>query len=133
MEQRQKLERRMLHTKSELQSMKCNVSNLSVLLEARTKFIQTGLVDVSEKKKKSLKFYVKLNNFTKCFLFSFTILIIYFQADVANELEEDVSSLQVRCDELALQVTQLTQGKGNLILLLKRGLLRITLLSLAPQ
>ena len=51
MEQRQKLERRMLHTKSELQSMKCNVSNLSVLLEARTKFIQTGLVDVSEKKK----------------------------------------------------------------------------------
>ena len=72
--------------------------------------------------------------YKNCFLFfSFTILIIYFQADVANELEEDVSSLQVRCDELALQVTQLTQGKGNLILLLKRGLLRITLLSLAPQ
>ena len=55
------------------------------------------------------------------------LLIIYFQIDVANVLEEDVSSLQVRCDELALQVTQLTQGKGNLILLLKRGLLRITL------
>merc|ERR1711881_234131 len=32
--------------KNELQSMKCGVSNLSVLLEARTKFIQTGLVDV---------------------------------------------------------------------------------------
>jgi len=81
MEQRQKLERRMLHTKNELQSMKCGVSNLTVLLEARTKFIQTGLVDV----------------------------------EVANELEEDVSSLQVRCDELqdelSLQVTQLTQGK----------------------
>ena len=61
--------------------------------------------------------------------FFYYILIIYFQADVANELEEDVSSLQVRCDELqdelSLQVTQLTQGKGNLILLLKRGLLRI--------
>ena len=50
MEQRQKLERRMLHTKNELQSMKCGVSNLSVLLEARTKFIQTGLVDVSNEK-----------------------------------------------------------------------------------
>ena len=50
MEQRQKLERRMLHTKNELQSMKCGVSNLSVLLEARTKFIQTGLVDVSKEK-----------------------------------------------------------------------------------
>ena len=50
MEQRQKLERRMLHTKNELQSMKCGVSNLTVLLEARTKFIQTGLVDVSKEK-----------------------------------------------------------------------------------
>ena len=50
MEQRQKLERRMLHTKNELQSMKCGVSNLTVLLEARTKFIQTGLVDVSNEK-----------------------------------------------------------------------------------
>ena len=50
MEQRQKLERRMLHTKNELQSMKCGVSNLSVLLEARTKFIQTGLVEVSNEK-----------------------------------------------------------------------------------
>ena len=56
MEQRQKLERRMLHTKNELQSMKCGVSNLSVLLEARTKFIQTGLVDVSTiSKNNSLK------------------------------------------------------------------------------
>ena len=57
-------------------------------------------------------------------------VLIFFQVEVANELEEDVSSLQVRCDELqdelSLQVTQLTQGKGNLILLLKRGLLRIT-------
>ena len=40
----------MLHTKNELQSMKCGVSNLTVLLEARTKFIQTGLVDVSKEK-----------------------------------------------------------------------------------
>ena len=51
MEQRQKLERRMLHTKNELQSMKCGVSNLTVLLEARTKFIQTGLVDIVSKEK----------------------------------------------------------------------------------
>ena len=42
------------------------------------------------------------------------------KADVANELEKDVSRLQLHCDEMAIQVTQLTQGKGNLILLLKR-------------
>merc|ERR1712223_2307259 len=52
LDQRQKLEQRLEQGKSELQSLTRNAHGLKVLLEARTKFIQTGgVVDVSLCKK----------------------------------------------------------------------------------
>ena len=48
-EQRKKLERRMQVTKTELGSLSRNADSIAQLLEARTKFIQTGVVDVSTK------------------------------------------------------------------------------------
>ena len=47
LDQRQKLEQRLEAGNSELQTLTRNVHGLKVLLEARTKFIQTGVVDVS--------------------------------------------------------------------------------------
>jgi len=46
LDQRQKLEQRLEAGNSELQTLTRNVHGLKVLLEARTKFIQTGVVDV---------------------------------------------------------------------------------------
>merc|ERR1712223_621860 len=79
--QRQKLEQGLEQGKSELQSLTRNAHGLKVLLEARTKFIQTGgVVDV----------------------------------EVTNELEQDVSRLQHHCDDMASQVTQMTQETVSL-------------------
>ena len=47
LDQRQKLEQRLEAGNSELQTLTRNAHGLKVLLEARTKFIQTGVVDVS--------------------------------------------------------------------------------------
>merc|ERR1719192_2460311 len=81
LDQRQKLEQRLEQGKSELQTLKRNAHGLKVLLEARTKFIQTGgVVDV----------------------------------EVTNELEQDVSRLQHHCDDMASQVTQMTQETVSL-------------------
>jgi len=81
LDQRQKLEQRLEQGKSELQSLTRNAHGLKVLLEARTKFIQTGgVVDV----------------------------------EVTNELEQDVSRLQHHCDDMASQVTQMTQETVSL-------------------
>ena len=46
---RLKLERRLQQSKSQLQNLSRDVDDLKVLLDARTKFIQTGVVDVSFK------------------------------------------------------------------------------------
>jgi len=46
LDQRQKLEQRLEAGNSELQTLTRNAHGLKVLLEARTKFIQTGVVDV---------------------------------------------------------------------------------------
>jgi len=46
LDQRQKLEQRLEQGNNELQTLKRNAHGLKVLLEARTKFIQTGVVDV---------------------------------------------------------------------------------------
>ena len=51
LDQRQKLEQRLEAGNSELQTLTRNAHGLKVLLEARTKFIQTGVVDVSLCKK----------------------------------------------------------------------------------
>lgn len=42
-----KLKHRLHQSRGELQLVKRNVHSLEMLLEARTKFIQTGVVDVS--------------------------------------------------------------------------------------
>ena len=49
LDQRQKLEQRLEAGNSELQTLTRNAHGLKVLLEARTKFIQTGVADVSNK------------------------------------------------------------------------------------
>lgn len=46
LDQRQKLEQRLEQGNSELHTLRSNAHGLKVLLEARTKFIQTGVVDV---------------------------------------------------------------------------------------